>query len=169
MYLIVPASPKRNCQVIETLLSITKTRIATMTALTDFAAPVGRVFLALIFITAGYSKAGDIAGTAAYIENGGLPGFLVYPTVALELIGGILIAVGFLARPTAFLLAGFCLLSGFLYHYLPAQSLEGFARWGEMNNFMKNVAIAGGFLMIVAHGAGAWSVDNARKPVPARA
>lgn len=133
-----------------------------MTTITNLAAPVGRILLALIFITAGLSKAGDIPGTAAFIESGGLPGFLVYPTILLELIGGIMIAVGFQARWTALALAGFCILSGFLFHYLPAQSLEGFARWGEMNNFMKNVAISGGFLMIFAHGSGAWSLDNMR-------
>ena len=131
-----------------------------MTDLTKDAAPLGRFLLAFIFIFAGFGKLGDVQGTAGYISSGGLPGFLVYPTIALEIVGGLFILVGYQVRVTALLLAGFSLVSGVLYHYLPAQGLEGFAQMAEMNQFFKNVSIAGGFLLLTALGAGAWSLDN---------
>jgi putative oxidoreductase len=133
-----------------------------MTDYAKYAAPLGRFLLAFIFIFAGYSKLGDIQGTAGYIASAGLPGFLVYPTIALEIVGGLFILVGYQVRVTAILLAGFSLLSGFLYHFLPAQGMEGMAQMSQMNHFFKNVSIAGGFLMLTALGAGAWSVDNRR-------
>ncbi|NNU80771.1 DoxX family protein [Halovulum dunhuangense] len=141
-----------------------------MTAVSTFAAPLGRFLLAFIFIFAGFGKLGDVQGTAGYIASGGLPGFLVYPTIALEIVGGLFILVGYQVRVTALLLAGFSLLSGFLYHYLPAQGMEGFAQMAEMNQFFKNVSIAGGFLLLTALGAGPLSVDNRNDGgTPARA
>ncbi len=64
--------------------------------------------------------------------------------------------IGFKARLVAFLLAGFSALSAVLFH-------ANFADQTQMIMFMKNIAIAGGFLMIVVHGAGAYSLDN-RQP-----
>lgn len=131
-----------------------------MTDIAKYAAPLGRFLLAFMFIFAGFSKLGDIQGTAGYIASGGLPGFLVYPTIALEIVGGLFILVGYQVRVTALLLAGFSVLSGFLFHYLPAQGMEGMAQMSQMNHFFKNVSIAGGFLMLTALGAGVWSIDN---------
>lgn len=134
-----------------------------MTDATKFAAPLGRLLLSFIFIMAGWGKLADPGGTAAYIQSGGLPGFLVWPTIAVELIGGIFILIGYQVRVTAFLLAGFSLLSGVLFHLVPAQGLEGMEQVAQMTNFFKNVSIAGGFLMLVALGGGALSVDNRGK------
>lgn len=131
-----------------------------MTDLAKYAAPLGRFLLALIFIWSGFNKLGDIQGTAGYIASVGLPGFLVYPTILLEVVGGLFILAGYQVRVTALLLAGFSLLSGLLFHYLPAQGLDGMEQAGQMINFFKNVSIAGGFLMLVALGAGPVSVDS---------
>lgn len=113
----------------------------------------GRVFIALIFVVAGYSKIGGYAGTAAYMESTGVPSLLLPLVIALELGGGLLIIAGFQTRIVAFLLSGFCLASAALFH-------NNFADQMQSILLMKNVAIAGGFLFLVVHGAGTFSVDG---------
>lgn len=131
-----------------------------MTQTLSHIAPVARVLLALIFILSGLQKLGDPAGMAAYIASGGLPGWLVWPTILVELVGGLMLAVGFQARAAAIALAGFSLLAGLLYHLVPSFAAEGMEAQIQMIMFMKNVSIAGGMLLIVAMGAGAWALDN---------
>ena len=121
--------------------------------LSNIAALASRLLLALIFIVAGWGKLQDPAGTAGYMSTVGLPAFLVWPTIILELGGGILILIGFQTRIVALLLAGFCILSGALFH-------NNFADQMQAINFLKNLAIAGGFLSLVVNGAGGWSLDN---------
>jgi putative oxidoreductase len=75
--------------------------------------------------------------------------------IILEVLGGLAIILGWQARVVAFLLAGFCLLSAVLFH-------GNIGDQGEQIQFLKNLGLAGGFLLIVAHGAGAWSLDNRR-------
>jgi len=124
-----------------------------MKSFQSLAAPAGRVLIALIFVMSGISKLGSFAGTQAYMESAGVPGMLLPVVIALELLGGLAIILGWHTRLAAFLLAGFTLLSGILFH-------GNFGDQMQMIMFMKNVAIAGGFLMIVALGAGPWSIDN---------
>lgn len=113
---------------------------------------VGRVFLSIMFILSGFNKISGYAGTQGYMEAMGVPGMLLPLVIVLELGGGILLAVGFQARIVAFLLAGFCLLSGFLFHFQPADQMQ-------MILFMKNITIAGGLLLVIVHGSGAFSLD----------
>ncbi|HMN71983.1 MAG TPA: DoxX family protein [Rhodoblastus sp.] len=120
--------------------------------ITNAAALLGRIFMSAIFISAGYSKIGGYAGSAAYMAKMGVPGALLPLVILTELGGGLLILFGFQTRIAAFLLAGFCLLSGLLFHLSVGDA-------PNMIQFWKNVAMAGGFLGMVAHGAGAWSVD----------
>ncbi|MFY0665314.1 MAG: DoxX family protein [Natronospirillum sp.] len=115
----------------------------------------GRVLLALIFIQSGLGKISGLEGTQGYMEMMGVPGFLIYPTILVEVVGGIFVLIGFQTRISALLLAGFSLVSGFLFHFDPSNQME-------MISFMKNVTIAGGFLVLVAHGAGKLSVDARR-------
>ena len=121
--------------------------------ITNIASLAARLLLALIFIVAGWGKLQDPAGTAGYMSTVGLPAFLVWPTILLELGGGILILIGFQTRIVALLLAGFCVLSGALFH-------NNFGDQMQAINFLKNLAIAGGFLSLVVNGAGGWSLDN---------
>jgi putative oxidoreductase len=121
--------------------------------ITNIASLAARLLLALIFIVAGWGKLQDPAGTAGYMSTVGLPAFLVWPTILLELGGGILILIGFQTRIVALLLAGFCVLSGAIFH-------NNFADQMQAINFLKNLAIAGGFLSLVLNGAGGWSLDN---------
>jgi putative oxidoreductase len=126
-----------------------------MTAIQTLSAPLGRLLLSLIFIVSGVGKIGAYAGTQAYMDSMGVPGVLLPLVIALEILGGLAIIAGWQARIVAFLLAGFCLLSAVLFH-------GDIGDQGQQIQFMKNLGLAGGFLLIVAHGAGAWSLDGRR-------
>ncbi|MCB1369329.1 MAG: DoxX family protein [Rhodobacteraceae bacterium] len=130
-----------------------------MINLSSLAALAGRVLIALVFIPAGFGKFGDIAGTMAYTASGGLPGVFGLGAGALELLGGLAILVGWQTRWAALGLAGFALLAGYLYHYVPAQGLEGFDAVLQTLMFQKNLAIAGGLLILAGLGAGGLSLD----------
>jgi len=133
-----------------------------MTKYLPLVTPVARVLLAFLFILSGLQKLADPTGMAAYIASGGLPGWLVWPTILVELGGGLALALGFQARIAALALAGFSLLAGVLYHLVPSFAAEGMAAQMQMIMFWKNVSIAGGLLFILANGAGAWALDNRR-------
>jgi putative oxidoreductase len=113
----------------------------------------GRIFLAAIFLISGLGKITAYAGTAAYMASLGVPGALLPAVIATEVLGAIAIIVGWKTRIAAFLLAGFTLLSGIIFH-------SNFADQIQMIMFLKNVAIAGAFLLLVANGAGPLSVDR---------
>jgi putative oxidoreductase len=114
-----------------------------------------RILLAAIFIQAGWGKLFAIDGTAGYIASVGLPAatLLAWAAAIFELVAGLFILVGFRTRETAWLLAGFCLFAGFVFHFQPEDQMQ-------MISFMKNVSIAGGFLSLAVAGAGALSVDE---------
>ncbi len=133
-----------------------------MTGSLSLLAPIGRVLLALIFILSGFGKLADPTGTAAYIESGGLPGFLVWPAILVEIAGGALAALGLFARPAALVLAGFTLFAGIVYHFIPSQSAEGMDAMMQMISFQKNLSITGGLLLLAAIGPGAWSLSAGR-------
>ena len=126
-----------------------------MQLIQSMSAPAGRILLALIFVTSGWGKITGYAGTQGYMESAGVPGVLLPLVIAVELLGGIALMLGWRARIVAFLLAGFTLLSALLFHWDPGNQQQYLS-------FMKNVSIAGGFLMIVALGAGAYSLDALR-------
>jgi len=138
-----------------------------MTDLLRYAAPAGRVLLSLIFITSGFSKITGYAGTQGYMEAMGVPGALLPLVILVELGGGLALLLGWQARIAALLLAGFSLLSGFLFHYLPGLGMEGMEAQMQMISFMKNVSIAGGLLMVVALGAGPVSLGGKTRAVTA--
>lgn len=123
-------------------------------------APVARVLLALIFIVSGFGKLMDPAGAAGYIESGGLPGVLVWPTIAVELGGGLLVALGLFSRISALALAGFSVLAGVLYHFLPGQGMEGMEAMTQQIMFLKNLGLAGGLLLVTAMGPGPYSLSK---------
>jgi putative oxidoreductase len=112
----------------------------------------GRLGLSLIFIVSGWGKIGGYAGTQQYMEAMGVPGALLPLVIALEVGGGLAVLAGLFTRPLAVLFALFALASGVLFHWNPADQMQTIM-------LMKNVAIAGGFALLAAHGAGALSVD----------
>ncbi|WP_432455324.1 MULTISPECIES: DoxX family protein [unclassified Agarivorans] len=117
------------------------------------AQPLGRLLLALMFVLSGFGKIGAYAGTQGYMEAMGVPGALLPLVIALELVGGLAIVVGWNTRIVAFLLAGFSVVAALLFHGNVDDQMQ-------MILFMKNISVAGGFLLLVAHGAGAYSLDN---------
>ena len=112
----------------------------------------GRILLAVIFILSGFGKISGYAVTAAFMTTKGIPGALLPLVILLELGGGIAIVLGFQTRLVALALAGFCLVSGALFHFEPGNQMQ-------MINFLKNLAIAGGFLVLAQTGAPWLSID----------
>ena len=124
-----------------------------MKTLYSLAAPTGRTLMSLIFIVSGLGKIAGYAGTQAYMESVGVPGMMLPAVIALEVLGGLAVMLGWKTRIAAFLLAGFSIVSAILFH----------ANFGDQMQtimFMKNLALAGGFLMLVASGPGSWALDN---------
>ena len=116
----------------------------------------GRVLMSAIFIMAGINKIGGYAATQGYMDSMGVPGALLPAVILLELGGGLAVLLGWQTRISAFLLAGFSVLSALIFH----------ANFGDQMQsilFMKNMAMAGGFLLLVAGGPGAWSLDARRQ------
>jgi putative oxidoreductase len=124
---------------------------------------IGRILLALIFITSGFGKIAGFAGTAGYIASKGLPLAPVVAalTILIELGGGLAILFGFATRWAALALAVFTVLAGVIFHNYWAVPAEQVMM--QQINFWKNIAIAGGFLMVAAYGPGAISVDAKRR------
>ena len=116
---------------------------------------VARVFLGHIFLLAGLSKITAYEGTAGYMEAMGVPGNLLPLVIAFEVIAGLAIIIGFKTRWTAVALAGFSVVAAVIFH-------SNFSDQIQMILFMKNIAIAGGFLLLALHGAGSYSLDNRR-------
>lgn len=117
---------------------------------------LGRLGLSLIFIISGWGKIAGFAATQGYMASKGVPGELLPLVIALELGGGLAILAGAFTRWTALALAGFSVVAALVFHFDFADQMQAISFW-------KNVAIAGGFLMLAASGPGALSVD-ARLP-----
>lgn len=122
-----------------------------------------RVLLGAVFVVAGLGKLGDVQGFAGYMASGGVPAVLAWPVILLEIVGGLLVIVGWQTRLAALALAAFSRASGLLYHLVPADQMQ-------MTMFFKNLAMAGGYLLLFVQGAGALSIDariGSRSPAQA--
>ena len=113
----------------------------------------GRIFLATLFLLSGLGKIGAYSGTAAYMAALGVPAALLPVVIVTEVAGAAAIVAGWQTRITALLLAGYSLLTALIFH-------DNFANQIEMIMFLKNVSIAGGFLILVANGPGSLSLDR---------
>jgi putative oxidoreductase len=115
---------------------------------------VGRVLLAALFILEGWSKVRGYQAAAEYMDRYGVPGVLLPAVIALELGAGVMLVVGWRTRLAAIALAGFCIAAAGLFH---SQLLDR----NHLLHFEKDLAIAGGLLVLAIAGAGRWSVDGA--------
>lgn len=121
---------------------------------------LARILMPILFITAGWGKITGYAATQQYMEAMGVPGMMLPLVILLEFGGGLAILFGFLTRFTALFTAGFTILTAFLFH-------SNFAEGVNQLMFMKNLSIAGGFLVLGLVGPGAYSIDrllSKRKP-----
>ena len=119
---------------------------------------VARVLLAQLFIVSGCGKIGGFAKTAAYMAGMGLPlsTVLLTLTIALEVGGGVLLVLGWRARWIATAFFGFTFLTALVFH--PFWNADAASFGAQLNNFMKNLAIMGGMLYVMAYGAGPYSL-----------
>ena len=119
---------------------------------------IGRLLISALFLISAYNKIFSIDGTISWMEGFGIPGFLLYPTIALEIILPLFVIIGYRARISASLLAIFCISTAFLFHFNFADQMQTIL-------FLKNLGLAGGFLFIVANGTKDWSIDREKKYV----
>ena len=119
---------------------------------------IGRIFISALFLISAYNKVFNLEGSMGWMEGFGIPGFLIFPAIAVEIVLPILVIVGYQARLAAGVLAIFCLITAFLFHF-------DFADQSQLISFLKNIGLAGGFLFIVANGTKDWAVDREKKYV----
>jgi putative oxidoreductase len=131
----------------------TNTEGNVMLSVTRYVDLPARFLMALIFILSGAGKVGAVTAMQGYMAAHGLPGMLLWPTIALEVVGGVFVLIGLWTRPVALVMAGFCLVTAFIFH-------TKFADPTQMVMFLKNMAMAGGFLLLAKDGAPGLSVDS---------
>jgi putative oxidoreductase len=116
---------------------------------------LGRVLMAVMFIQSGIEKIFGYSGAEQYMEAHGVPSLLLPLVIIVEAGGGLCVLLGLFTRWAVIALGGFCLLAAILFHYQPSDTMQ-------MINFMKNITIAGGFLVLAGAGPGALALDNRR-------
>ena len=119
---------------------------------------LGRIFISALFLISAFNKIFNLDGSMGWMEGFGIPGLLIFPAIAIEIILPILVIVGYQARIAAGILAIFCLMTAFLFHFDLSNQLQ-------LISFLKNIGLAGGFLFIVANGTRDWAVDREKKYV----
>ena len=119
---------------------------------------IGRIFISSIFLLSGYNKIFNYGNTVAWMEGFSIPGFLLWPTIVLEILLPILIIIGYQTQISAILLAMFCIATAVIFHLDFADQMQTIA-------FLKNFALAGGFLFIAVHGPKEWTVEKKKKYV----
>lgn len=115
-----------------------------------------RILLGQIFLLSGIFKVSGYAATQGYMEAMSVPGILLPLVIAMEIGGGLAIMLGWKIRWSAAILALFTIVSAAIFH-------RNFADHMQQIMFMKNLAITGGLLLLVAYGAGGFSLDNRRR------
>ena len=121
-----------------------------MSNILDF---ISRIFLSLVFLINSYSKITNIDGTIGWMEMYGLPGFFIYPAILLELVAPVLLIIGYQVRLSSVALGLFCLATAIIF-------LRDFSDPMTLTNFLKNVALAGGFFILAINGPKEFSIDH---------
>ena len=114
---------------------------------------IGRIFISIVFLLSGFNKIGNYEGTVGWMESFDLPGFLIIPAIILEIVAPILIIIGYQTRIAAGALSLFCIATAIIFH-------TDFSDQMQLIAFMKNFALAGGFLFLVVNGAKGYCLDN---------
>ena len=119
---------------------------------------IGRILISALFLISAFNKIFNLEGSMSWMEGFGVPGFFIFPAIAIEMILPVLVIVGYQARIAAGVLAIFCLATAFIFHF-------EFSNQSQLISFLKNIGLAGGFLFIVANGTKDWAVDREKKYV----
>ena len=114
---------------------------------------IGRILISTLFLINGIFKISNYDGAIGWMEGFGVPGILLIPAIILEIAGPILIIVGYKTKLAAGLLSLFCIATAFIFH-------NDFADQMQFTSFLKNIALAGGFLILFVNGAKGLSLDN---------
>ena len=114
---------------------------------------LGRIFLSTIFLIEGMNKIFNYESTIEYMENFNVPEYLAIPAIIVEILFPLLLIVGYQTKISALVLAIFTLATALIFH-------TDFTNQMQLTSFLKNFAIAGGFLIIFVNGAGKYSIDN---------
>ena len=115
-----------------------------------------RIFISILFFLNGIFKIMNYDGAISWTESYGIPGVLIIPAIILEILGPILIILGYKTKITASILGVFCLATAIIFH-------NDFNNQMQLTSFLKNIAIAGGFLFLVINGSKKFSLDNKLK------
>ena len=114
---------------------------------------IGRILISALFLLNGIFKISNYVGTIGWMESFGMPGILLIPAIILEIAGPVLIIIGYKTKLAAGLLSLFCIATAFIFH-------NDFGNQMQLTSFLKNIALAGGFLILFVNGAKGFSLDN---------
>ena len=117
---------------------------------------LGRLLLSAIFLINGIGKIFNYEGTIQYMENFDVPGYLIIPAITVEILFPILLIIGYYTKFSALVLSLFTLVLAVIFH-------TDFSNQMQLISFLKNIAIAGGFLIIFVYGPGKYSLDHKLK------
>ena len=121
--------------------------------MTNIADLVGRILISALFLLNGIFKISNYDGTIGWMESFGMPGILLIPAIILEIAGPVLIIIGYKTKLAAVFLSLFCIATAFIFH-------NDFTNQMQFTSFLKNIALAGGFLILFVNGAKGFSLDN---------
>ena len=119
---------------------------------------IGRLFISSVFLFSGYNKIMNFDATVNWMEGFGVPGFLLWPTIILEILLPIFIIIGYQVRISAIALALFSIATGIIFHSDLTSQMQIIA-------LLKNLGLAGGFMFIAIHGTKDWALDKKKKYV----
>ena len=117
---------------------------------------LARILISVLFLINGIFKITNYDGTVDWMEGYGVPGILLIPAIIIEILGPILIILGYKTKITAAFLSLFCLVTAIIFH-------SEFSNQMQLTSFLKNIALAGGFLFLVINGSKKFSLDNKLK------
>ena len=114
---------------------------------------LGRIFISVLFFINGIFKINNYEGTIEWMDSYGLPGIMIIPAIIIEIVAPILIVIGYKTKIAAALLFLFCISTAFIFH-------NDFSDQMQLTAFLKNIALAGGFMFLIANGARGYSLDK---------
>ena len=121
--------------------------------MTNVADLVGRILISALFLLNGIFKINNYDGTIGWMEGFGMPEILLIPAIILEIVGPVLIIIGYKTKLAAGFLSLFCIATAIIFH-------NDFTNQMQFTSFLKNIALAGGFLILFVNGAKGFSLDN---------